>query len=799
MIFRNKTIKLLVLSILLLVVSGCSVWNNFTTYFNLYFNTATLFEEAELEILSQKRDLFSTEPLVLPGNAKSSLVKVVEKCSKLLQFYSTSSYVDEALVMLGKSFYYQGNYQKSKRKFEELLATNLNDDEKITEANLWIAKNSFELREYTDALRIINEQRVKAIEEDYENIIKESYVQEIKYRIKQEDYATAISLANEFADVYDDDVVRAQIYYELGKFYTLIEDNDNAILAYEKVFDNEPDFDLEIIATIKYGVALRSAGQTEKALELFEDVRTEDKFLTSYNEIDFEIGKTLVQIGKYNQALDQFRMVDTTYKNTPFASASNFEMGELYRTKFLNYDSAGYFFSKSAISNPPKEYLDKAKSNNQLFAKYSKLRKDINKFDRQLYYTQNLKIFTQDSSAYVADSLKLLEDYLAQKELQDIWKGVDTMYNNKNPNIKDSTFIKDSIFVRDSLVKIDSLINIGLYNPADTNGLKKILLDSLKQKHLAELRDPKNPKNILNSTQTSIKLDSVKFKKNPPQKLKITVDSAKTILAKNALELGNLFLTDLDVPDSSYYFYKKILDNYNSPVYYPNTLYALGSYYLTINEKEKADSLFNIIYNDYKNRSIVNAAADKLNKPFIDLNFDPAKDQYASAEDLMLSGNYSQSLNRFFNIYREYPKSTVAPQALYTSGWILENDLFLPDSAASVYDTLIAKYPTSIYVKKVSRKVTAYKQEKVRIQKAIDDSLNALKKLNSDSTLVALNTVDESVSVIDEVFGNVGEDTKVDESANIILANEIVDPKKINGTTQKKKLEPLWDPRKHFN
>ena len=60
--------------------------------------------------------------------------------------------------------------------------------------------------------------RVKAIEEDYENIIKESYVQEIKYRIKQEDYPTAISLANEFADVYDDGVVRAEIYYELGNF-----------------------------------------------------------------------------------------------------------------------------------------------------------------------------------------------------------------------------------------------------------------------------------------------------------------------------------------------------------------------------------------------------------------------------------------------------------------------------------------------------------------------------------------------------------------------------------------------------
>ena len=796
--FRNKTIRFTAISLFLLGIGGCSVWNDFTTYFNLYYNTATLYEDAELEILSQKRDLFATEPLVIPGNAKTSLVKVVEKSSKILQFNATSSYVDEALMMLGKSFYYQGNYQKSKRKFEELLATAIDDDEIITEASLWIAKNAFELRDFTEALRVIKEVRVKAVEEGYENIIKDSYVQEIKYRIKEEDYPDAITLANEFADVYDDGVVRAQIYYELGKLYTLIGENDNAILAYEKVFDNEPDFDLEIIATIKYAVALRTAGQTENALELFEDIRTEDKFLPSYNEIDFEIGKTLVELGKYNEALDQFRLVDSTYKNTPFSSASNFEMGELYRTRFLKYDSAGYYFSKSAASNPPKEYLDKAKSNNLLFSKYSKLRKEINRFDRQLYYTQNPEIFAGDSSAYVADSLKLLEDYLAQKELQDIWKGVDTMYS-KNPNLKDSTFIKDSIFVRDSLVKIDSLINLGLYNPADTVGLKYRMLDSLKQKHLAELRDPKNPKNILNNPQSTIKLDSVKFKKNPPQKLKITVDSAKTILAKNSLELGNLFLTDLNVPDSSYYLYKKILDDYNSPVYYPNTLYALGSYYLTIDEKQKADSLFEIIYNDYKNRSIVNAAADKLNKPLVDLNFDPAKDQYASAEDLMLAGNYSQSINKFFNIYREFPKSAIAPQALYTSGWILENDLFMPDSAASVYDTLISKYPKSVYVKNVSKKVTAYKQEKVRIQKAIDDSLTALKKVGLDSTVVAVDTKEDSTDMVSQVFGGIVANTKIDENANVNPNNEIVDPQKTAGTSPKKKLEPLWDPRRHFN
>ncbi|MBP9120238.1 MAG: tetratricopeptide repeat protein [Ignavibacterium sp.] len=796
MIFRNKTTKLLVLSFLLLITSGCSVWDNFTTYFNLYFNTATLFEDAELEILSQKRDLFSNDPLIIPGNAKASLVKVVEKSSKLLQFYSTSAYVDEALMMLGKSFYYQNNYQKSNRKFEELLATNIDDDELITEANLWMAKNSFELREITRALELIEQVRAKGIEEGYNLIIKESYVHEIKYRLREKDYTKAISLATEFAEVYNDDLIRAQIYYELGNLYTLIGEKENAITAYEKVFDYSPDFDLEVSTTIKYANALRNAGQTQKALEVFEDIRTEDKFSNSYNEIDFEIGKTLVELGEYNQALEQFRMVDTTYKNTPFSSASNFEMGELYRAKFLNYDSAGYYFSKSAVSNPPKEYVDKAKSNNLLFAKYSKLRNEINKFDKQLYYSQNIEIFIKDSTEYLADSLRILEEFLAQKEMQEIWKdvGTDTMLGKI-----DSSFIKDSIFVKDSLIKVDSLIQIGEVSTFDTAGISNRLFEFRKQKRIEAENELKNKElqNLKNSGQ--LKLDSLDFKGNPPKRLSISIDSAKTIISKDNLELGNLFLTDLNVPDSAFFLYQQNLEKYSETSYYPNTLYAIGSYYLTIDEKEKADSLFRIIYENYKDKNIVNAAANKLNLPLIDLNYDPAKEIYASAEDYMLETDYSRSIDKFWSIYKEYPKSPLAPKALYASAFILEDNLFLLDSAASVYDTLIAKYPTTPYVKKVSQKISIYKQEKARIQKAIQDSLNALVQLKSDSTQIALNPDEESEKLTEEIFGSVVADTKIVEESNPVLNNEISDPKKQVGITQKKKYEPLWDPRKHFN
>ncbi len=39
-------------------------------------------------------------------------------------------------MMLGKSFFYQGNFQKAKRKFEELIATNPDDEEVLRSKSL---------------------------------------------------------------------------------------------------------------------------------------------------------------------------------------------------------------------------------------------------------------------------------------------------------------------------------------------------------------------------------------------------------------------------------------------------------------------------------------------------------------------------------------------------------------------------------------------------------------------------------------------------------------------------------------
>ncbi len=776
----SNKLKLAIAFSFLLTFGACSVWQNFTTYFNLWYNIKTLFNDAEKEIQAQKRDLFSNETLVLSNTARNNLTKVIEKCSELLQFHGNTAYVDDALLILGKSFYYQSNFQKAKRKFEELLATNPNEDLTL-EANLWIAKCDMQLKNYTQGLAALKKVRDEALEKEIDEVIKESFIEEIKYRIAQKEFSTSIELAKQFAEVADDSQLKATIYFEIGNLYYQTEDFENAVEFYNKVFDYSPDIDTEIKASIRYGKALRESGRAEESLNFFSDLRKKDKFSESLAEIDLEIGKSYSAIGDFTSSLEQLMKVDTTYKASPFAALATLEIGKLYRYELSNYDSAASYFTKTITNNPPKEFLDEAKSLNQLFIRYSNLRKTIKNYDKQLFYVENPEIFIQDSINYVQDSLQILQEYLAKKELADIWKSALTPTSSDTAS-SDTLFVRDSIYVQDSLAIVDSLSKIKTFvDTAEVNRLLKTKTElRIQQKKKAE------ELKLSQEMQALMKTDTVKFKNNPPQKPRITTDSLKTLLAKNRLELGNLFFTEMNVPDSAKKLYEEITEKFSDTRYYADALLALGSYYQTINENAKADSLFRIIYENYKDRPIANAAANKLGLPLIDLNYDPAAELYVEAESEMKNGNFELSSRKFYEIYKKHPQSQYASKGLYAAGFILENDLRLPDSAVAVYDTLITKYPSSPYVKNVAMKVTTYKQEKARIEREKQTQIN--QQENKDTT-----------DVTQLAFLGNKEDEEINE-------DEIIKQEQINGNQiikkddelkpTKKKLERLWNPRK---
>ena len=789
--------RFLILTILLTIIAGCSTWNNFTTYFNLYYNASELFNKAEKQINEQTRDVFATEPSTIPPAANADLQKVIEKCSNILQFSPNSSYVDDALMMLGKSFYYQKSYLKSRQKFEELVSTRPNSDY-VLEASLWVGKCDMRLRDYDDGMLILQDVRKKAYEEGEEQFLQAAIIEEIVYYKSVDDPQSAIKTATEFLAVSEDEVMNAVIWNEVGNLNMQIENYQEAVTAYQNVFENSPDFDLEFTARLSLGKALREVGEQEQALTLFEDMRSEDKYIDQYSSIDLEIGITEASLDKYEESVQQLTFVDTTYKNTQSAAIAKYEIAYVYEYGLKQLDSAAVYYKKAATSQLPKEYISTAKDKDKLFSRYVFISNNLNKYNKQLFYLENPEIFKQDSIAYLKDSLEIAKQIENVQELQEIWSGLGDLLTGTQDTLgyyQDSLKVADTLVtqLRDSLeyVNRDSIFS-WIKNPKPEDSLLAVKFDSMFTNKIFDpqakekLEQQKREQENLARQLTAQLPDTIKFKNNPPKRPKISEDSLKTIIAKNQLDFGNLFLSEFDMPDSAYKYYYSNITDYQSTSYYPNSLFAMGSYYLTVDNKEKADSLFTIVYDNYKNESIVNAAAAQLGKPLIDLNYDPALEKYTDAEELIFKGEYSSALYQLDKIPKEYPNSTLAPKAIFASGWIEENELNNPNAAVEYYDTLIARYPASDFVKIIAPKVSFYKQEKRKEQMALQDSLQHLTKsdsIKSDTTQLARENLSPKDSVQVAVNPTEQQPNQQQGTPNQTTKTHVVK-------------EPVWNPRK---
>ncbi len=720
--FRRFIPGLFVAFLLLFSLNGCGVWRDFTTYFNLYYDAKDIFQSAEDAIKAQRKDIFSTEEPNAAGSVNQQLSKVIDKCSTILQFHSQSSYVDDALLMLGKAFYYQRNYLKAIRKFQELIATRPESD-LILETELWIGKTQMRLKQYDDALSILETVKKKSAEEGEDEYLTEAFLEEIKYKLAQEDYAGAITSSKDFLKSSDDDEINAEIEFELGKLYEKVNDLENAITAFREVFEYSPSYETQYSARLELGKALRQAGHDDEAFEVLDDMSTQDKYSDHYDEINLEKGITLARLDQYDEAVDVLIKVDTTYKTSVNAGIARYELGTIFENHYKDFDSASTYYTRAAASAIPPEYLTNARQKANLFTKYLGLRNKLSENLEKRFYAENPEQYTKDSIDYYEERKDVEEQVIAEQEFADVKAKMDS-----------ALFVQDTTGMRidTTVVQRDSLDQFGniVYN---SQGQKITIPDTVIVNPLDSLKQKNNLLSDIAMPNFERRVKELMHGKEPPKKTDLPLDSLQALIIREKFELGNLFFTEFNVPDSAYIYYTDILNLNPGPKYRARTLYSLGSYYLTQNDSVKADSLFNVIYTEYPDQDIVNAAANKLGKPLKDLNFDPAEDIYAAAEKNMMDDKYDSSLVKLKFIYRDYPSSPLAPKALYASGWILENKLDKLDSAAAIYDSLKMKYPKTVYANKITQKVVTYDQEQRRIAKAREDSLKKIETMRLDS------------------------------------------------------------------
>ncbi|MFH1196778.1 MAG: hypothetical protein V1720_13835 [bacterium] len=712
-IFKKKQ---LVNFILLLFLSGCGIWTDFTTYFNAYFNASSAFDDGYEIVLTTKRDLFIYKEPALQSTAKTKFDAVIDKCSKILQFASESSYFDDALFLIGRAFYYEQDYLKALRKFQELDI--LPDSDLHLQNKLWIGKTELQLRNFDKGYQILDEVKEEAAKADEPEILEEAFRSQIGYLIFREQYINSITLCRDLINATESQELKAQVALQIGKMYKILEDYPNADKAFTEVSEYSPDFQTEFESVFESAKIKRDLGNIDESLVLLEDMRNENKFSDNWDLVDIEIGKIFYDRSEYEPAMEKFTYVDTAFVQNPTSGIASYYRAMIWENYYRDFDSALVFYDKAKVSKAENKYKDIAKNKSENIIKYFDLVKELFNQEKKLLYVL-------DPEAFIQDSL----DYEAFKD-------------------RDSSLTEE----------------------------EKLELTTTEQQPTQTQTQPRTPAQTQYQQEEDIPLDSLNQKINKitvqPVRPTISADSLKFLSAKAALALGNHFFTELEFTDSAYFYYIKIISEYDSTSLVAKAYYSLGSYYQAINDSVKADSMFQIVYKNYGEDPISIEAAKKL-KIAVAVEEDPANHFYIEAENNLFNKEYDKALTGFFEIYQKYPKSLLAPKALYAAGWILENEFNLPDSAAAVYDTLATKFISTEYAKTVKPKVAVWKDDLKKqlarqdsIKKAIQDSItnaqiaaDSLKNSDMDiDSLQVKSTIERQNEIIDSVKSQISDD-----------------------------------------
>ncbi len=657
------TIKHLLRYIIFILVSyfflpGCSgpVGEYFSTryensmgYFNTYYNTKKTFNETIVEIEKsppKSKDTNYFAEYKISQNTQNKLTIVIEKASKIIQFYPRSRWIDDAIMMIGEAYYYQTDHNLAMKQFSSLI-TIFPKSPYVWRAHLLTAKSLYHISKPLDAVSYIQKYIQLAVEEDEEDISAESYFLAGQIYFEARDFIRADKWFASAIDIKGDKVLRAYACYQRARSLEYMGDYSNANKSYIQVLDYKPDYNLKFRARLNYGRTLSVLGKYKEAFNEFEDLYDEQYPPELQSQVELEIANTYAAMGNYNKALDKYEMVDSLYKRTDAAAKSFYNRGVYYESKMNDYSEAKFYYDKAKVEFPNSDITQTAFKKAAAFERYFLYHNEIRKNDSLFYLSIKLDSINRYSGSLTTDS----SNFTLEKEKTD----------EEIPPVHLSEEDSDSSDEK-------------LLLPKDENASKQIVSSENKS---------------ASKTQTDVI---------------ISRDSALFLITKNQFELATLFLLDLSQPDSAEFYFSLVATCWDKNIYIPRALYALAEISHTRNDTTTADSLYNFLIEHYPNTKY--AVQAKLYKGII-VHTEKSKHEtlYEQGMNLVKENKTKAALSVFKEIYKD-TTSLFAPKALYTSGWIYENVLIKNDSAKNIYKMLVDKYPTTMFAEKVIGKVS---------------------------------------------------------------------------------------------
>lgn len=383
-------------------------YTNTISYFNTFYNAQRLFSEAEDAVLAAEKEYRETpnqtRAFTIPAAARSKFTASIEKNSKLLSFYPNSKWVGDALLMIGKAYYYTDDDVRAERKFLELSAK-YPGSALVVEARLWLGRSLFRQKKYDQALSLM-EGLIEESKNGNTEIAGMASYEIGKHYFKNAEYDKAEKYFSQSLRYIDDGELLALIQFQIAQCYENRGLFAKAEIAFGKVGDESPGYTLLFNAGLSRAKSIARQQRYDESLELLYDMLDDTKNTDYFGSINFEIANTLMARGDIDDAIKKYIYVDTAFARTDVAARSYYALGKYFESVDINYDSARNYYTKARTEFPASAVTSDAALKSEIYLKYFALWKDVSRFDSLLINARVQKTIDDSLALVAADSVR---------------------------------------------------------------------------------------------------------------------------------------------------------------------------------------------------------------------------------------------------------------------------------------------------------------------------------------------------------------------------------------------------------
>ena len=688
-------------AILLLAAAGCGGnsfvgkhYDNFTSYYNTFYNAEQDYKNGVDAMESSQQPIDRTRYIGIFGGPPRSggnvnFQNAIERSANVLRDHPRSKWVDDALILIGKSYFYQENYVGAEQKFREVIAfeTGLEED-----ARIWLARTLMAARAYESA------QEHLASSLDREDMSRRSvarlHLALGELSVKQGDFEKAATeLEAGLLDVRTNDL-RSKGAFLLGQVYETLERHEEAVEAYRRVLKARPPYELDYAASLSIvrvqGIHLDGVA----ALGALRRMDRDDKHYDRRFELAYVRGRIYHAQEQPQDALAMYRHILYEGENIGQAirGLTHYALAELYRDVFKDYLLASAHFdtartvipSSSSGSGQSLQYTPEAVTDAahqaEVFAGFANVRNNIARMDSLLElgrlsdeaFDERILALQQQKAEELAEERRRAEQLQAERGFQDAAsrrgvQGVGAGTDAANAGEAGFLYHRDRTRVQEA--RMNFVARWG-ERPLVPNWRRiEAVTIALNESEHPDSREgaalPGDGDGIGMYALPLIDISDV-----PRDSLSQVIMEEERALAR--YELGNVLFLSMNKPDSAAVWYRMVIEKDADTEVAQRAFYALAEVQRSLGDIASAQGIYRQVLADYPD-------SDFAARVRIELGLEPqetfdslavALEEYDEAVIQWRRGAYEEALNRMVLIASRYRNMEMAPRALFAAGRI---------------------------------------------------------------------------------------------------------------------------------